>query len=45
VLSEYREVNDNYVLKTVKTIKVDGKKIKAGVFYKLNKGKFVKADK
>jgi hypothetical protein len=40
VLAEYR--NDGTV-KTVKTVKVDGKKIKADTFYALKTGKFVKA--
>ena len=35
------ERDDNYKIKSVKTIKVDGKKIKADTFYKLQKGKFV----
>ena len=35
------ERNDNYEILIVKTAKVDGKKIKADTFYKLQKGKFV----
>jgi hypothetical protein len=40
VLVEY----DNYYnVKSVKTVRVDGKKIKANTFYKLKNGKFVVA--
>ena len=35
------ERNDEYKILSVKTIKVDGKKIKENTFYKLQKGKFV----
>ena len=38
------ELDLDYNLKSVKTAKVDGKKIKAGVWYTLKNGKFVKAD-
>jgi hypothetical protein len=38
VLSEY---DDNYNLLCVKSVKVDGKKIKAYTWYELKKGKFV----
>ena len=37
------ERNDNYEIKSIKTIKVDGKKIKANTFYILRNGKFVVA--
>jgi hypothetical protein len=40
VLSEYDKEGN---VKTVKTAKVDGKKIKADTFYVLKAGKFVKA--
>jgi hypothetical protein len=39
VLAEYEP--DSAKVRTVKTVKVDGKKIKADTFYKLKKGKFV----
>ena len=39
VLAEYKP--DSCEVLTVKTAKVDGKKIKADTFYKLSKGKFV----
>jgi len=39
VLAEYEP--DSRVALTVKTVKVDGKKIKADTFYELKKGKFV----
>ena len=35
------ERNDNYEIKSVKSVKVDGKKIKADTFYILKNGKFV----
>ena len=38
------ELDLDYNLKSVKTAKVDGKKIKADVWYTLKNGKFVKAD-
>ena len=41
VLSEYDSEGN---VKTVKTVKVDGKEIKADTFYKLIDGKFVKAE-
>ena len=41
VLAEYEP--DSRKVLTVKTVKVDGKKIKADTFYELKKGKFVKA--
>ena len=41
VLAEYKP--DSLEVLTVKTAKVDGKKIKADTFYKLSKGKFVVA--
>ena len=44
VLAEWEEKEDGYyAIKSVKTAKVDGKKIKAGVFYKLVNGKFIEA--
>jgi hypothetical protein len=41
VLSEWIEKNDKWILKSVKTAKVDGKKLKADTFYKLENGKFI----
>ena len=41
VLTEYDE---NYKVKEVKAVKVDGKEIKADTWYRLKKGKFVKAE-
>ncbi len=41
-LSEWK-FTDKWILKTVKTAKVDGKKLKADTFYKLENGKFIKA--
>jgi hypothetical protein len=35
------EIDDNYNVICVKTVKVDGKKIKADTWYKLQKGKFI----
>jgi hypothetical protein len=46
VLAEwFRDDNYNWHIKTVKTAKVDGKKIKADTFYMLVDGKLVEADK
>ena len=44
-LSEWKYINNEYILKTVKTVKVDGKTIKADIWYKLQGGKFIIADK
>ena len=41
VLAERNDYDKNYSIKTVKTVKVDGKKIKSDTFYILRKGKFV----
>ena len=38
-------IKNEYILKTVKTVKVDGKTIKADIWYKLQGGKFIIADK
>jgi hypothetical protein len=38
------EIDDNYNVLCVKTVKVDGKKIKADTWYKLEGGKFVIAE-
>ena len=38
------ERDDNKKIKTVKTVKVDGKKIKKDTFYTIKKGEFVLAD-
>ena len=35
------EYDENLVIKLVKTRKVDGKRIKANIWYKLENGKFV----
>ena len=43
-LAEWVENEDGYVLKTFKTAKVDGKKIKEDVFYSLKGGKFVEVE-
>ena len=42
-LAEWVEKDDAWVLKMVKAIKVDGKKIKADTWYELKAGKFVEA--
>jgi hypothetical protein len=44
VLAEWVDSGDHYEVKTVKSAKVDGKKIKANVWYKMNDGKFVEAE-
>ena len=41
VLAEWEYKQDRYVPVCVKTVKIDGKKIKENVFYKLTGGKFV----
>jgi len=38
------ERGDDYHIKSVKSVKVDGKKIKADTFYVLKNGKFVIAE-
>ena len=43
-LAEWGEEKDGYVLKTFKTAKVDGKKIKEDVFYSLKGGNFLEAE-
>ena len=43
-IAEWKEKEDGWHRIDVQTVKVDGKKIKADVFYVLKKGKFVKAD-
>ena len=43
-LAEWVEEKDGYVLKTFKTAKVDGKKIKEDVFYSLKGGNFLGAE-
>jgi hypothetical protein len=43
-LSEWVEKDCTSILKTVKTAKIDGIKLKADTYYKLENGKFVKAD-
>ena len=43
-LAEWVEEKDGYVLKTFKTAKVDGKKIKEDVFYSLKGGNFLEAE-
>ena len=43
-LAEWVEKKDGYVLKTFKTAKVDGKKIKEDVFYSLKGGNFLEAE-
>jgi hypothetical protein len=46
VLAEwFRDDNRNWHIKTVRTAKVDGKKIKADTFYMLVDGKFIEANK
>jgi hypothetical protein len=45
VLTEwYQDEEYNWHIKTVKTAKVDGKKIKADTWYKLENGKFVECE-
>ena len=41
VLSEWKQKDNKWVVKSVETVKVDGKKIKADTWYKLENGKFV----
>jgi hypothetical protein len=41
MLSEWVEKNNEWILKTAKSVKVDGKKIKADTFYTLKNGKFM----
>jgi len=41
VLAEWEYKSDRYVPVCVKTVKIDGKKIKENIFYKLIGGKFV----
>lgn len=43
VLSEWKNKNDEWHIKSVKSVLVDGKKIKADTWYKLVNGKFRKA--
>ena len=45
VLSEWVVKNNDRVLKSVKSVKVDGKKIKENVFYTVIKGKIAEAKK
>lgn len=40
VLTEWQERDDGWVVKDVRTARVDGEKIKAGVFYCLKNGEF-----
>ena len=39
VLTEWHQVNDEWQIKEVKSVKVDGEKIKADTWYKLENGK------
>ncbi len=41
VLTEWIEKDDKWIIKSVKTAKIDGKKLKADTFYKLENGKFI----
>ena len=43
VLSEWEEKNSGYHIKDVQCVKVDGKIIKADIYYKLENGKFIEA--
>jgi hypothetical protein len=43
VLSEWIEKENTWILKSVKTAKIDGKILKPDTFYKLSKGKIVKS--
>ena len=45
VLAEWVEKGWDYELKEVKTVKVDGKKIKEDTYYSLEDGKFVEKGK
>ena len=44
VLSEWEEKSDEYHIKDVQCVKVDGKKIKANTYYMLKEGKFVETN-
>ena len=44
VLSEWSNEDFKWNIKQVKTVQVDGKKIKANTFYKLENGKFIEAE-
>ena len=43
VLSEYKEKNNEWHLHSVKSVLVDGKKIKEDTFYELKNGKFIQS--
>ncbi len=45
VLTEWEQVNNNWQIKEVKSVKVNGKKIKADIWYMLKNGEIVEADK
>jgi len=45
VLAEWVYEGNNYSIKAVKAVKVDGKKIKANTFYKLKNSEFVESIK
>lgn len=44
VLAEWIKSEDEWVIKTVNSVKVDGKKIKEDVFYTLKEGIFVEVE-
>ncbi len=44
VLSEWIEKDDKLIIKSVKTAKIDGKKLLSNIYYKLIDGKFTKAE-
>ena len=41
IISEWEDVNNNWILKTVKSAKVDGVRIKENIYYELKNGKFI----
>ncbi|MDD3156989.1 hypothetical protein [Anaeromusa sp.] len=44
VLTEWKEIDDEYHIIDVKSIKVDGEKIKPNTFYRLVNGEFVEVE-
>ena len=44
VLTEWKEINNEYHIVDIKSAKVDGENIKEDTFYMLKDGKFVEVD-
>ncbi len=44
VLAEWEEADDGYHIKDVQSIRVDGEKVKADMWYRLIDGKFVECE-